>query len=450
MAAAKHSLGRTLTTRLLVWQIVVLLALAIGSVFVFYYRDGYTGERFDRDIPETIAKAVSIDGDSLRVAETEDVRALHQNSPDLWYIIEDSDGRRAIGGAVPLRLTSLAEALGDIQTLHIISTAPDFGGAILLHERSSIGDFAVLFGGGREQAGVAGIWQFARRQVSPYLALLVGLVVVLTTLVVPRVVRTTLSSLHAVERVASRIDIEQRGVRLPNDAVPAEVAALVNAVNAALSRLDEGYAEKQRFLADAAHELRTPIAILLNRLELSRKGEFDSRVFVDVHRLANLAEQLLDLQRIEHEDRPPRQVNMVLLSRNIMADLAPLAVSAGYDPVFETAVDEFIVLGDESSLERGIINLVQNAIIHGGGGGEIVLSVSDDRSISISDSGPGVPEDRREWIFEPFHRLKPRNEGAGLGLSLVREIVRRHKGSISVGRSASGGASFLLRFDRAV
>ncbi|MDB5613111.1 MAG: two component sensor kinase [Devosia sp.] len=449
MVTVGKSLRRTLTSRLLLWQLAGLLALAVISVFIFYYDNEYTGARFDFDIAHTLAESVISDGDRLQLESSEDLREVFETSPGLWYVVQDESGRRLIGGSVPPRLTSLVDALSDVQSIEIIGTAPDFGGAMMLHENSRVGSVRVLFGGGSEPTGLAGLLSFAGREVSPMLGGLVVLMAVMTLIVVPPVVSTTLNSLRAVERVASRIDIEQRGVRLPNDEVPSEVAALVNAINAALSRLDDGYAEKQRFLSDAAHELRTPIAILLNRLELSRKGEFDQRVLMDVHRLANLAEQLLDLQRIEHQDLPPQRVDLVSLSRNVMADLAPLAIAGGYDPVFETAVEEFVVLGDASSLERGLINLVQNAIAHGGGQGEISLSVKEDWSITISDGGPGVPEDRRDCIFEPFHRIKPLNEGSGLGLSLVKEIVRRHNGTISVGSSPAGGARFLLRFEPA-
>jgi two-component system OmpR family sensor kinase len=441
------SLRRRLTARLLLWQLTALVLIAVSSVLIFYYVDDHPEAYLEVDIAETLADAVFLEEGTLRLQQTDELVSTLQGSPSLWYIISDEQSRTLTGGSIPPQMASLIPALSQIQTLEILGSTPGFSGTILSEEDSSAGDLKILFGGSARPSWIVGILTFASEEVGPVLALLVAVISGLTIFVVPRVIRTALSSLQAVEHVASSIDIEQRGVRLPTDNVPTEVAALVNAVNAALSRLDAGYAEKQRFLSDAAHELRTPIAILLNRLELSRKGVFDHRVLMDVHRLANLAEQLLDLQRIEHQERLPQKVDMVALSRNVMADLAPLAIGAGYDPVFETSTDDFIVVGDASSLERGLINLVQNAISHGGGHGEIALKVNSDRSICISDSGPGIPEDRRDWIFEPFHRIKPLNEGSGLGLSLVREIVRRHNGTISVGASPNGGASFLLRFE---
>ncbi len=446
--AAGRSLRRTLTTRLLLWQLAALLTIALSSVFFFYYIEDYTGAKFDLDISEILADSLVAEGGALRIEDTQDLAEVRRSSPRLWYVVVDEFGRRVVGGEVPPQMNSLLDGLADIESLEVLGSTSDFDGAMLFEEDSRVGDVKVMFGGGARPSWIAGMLSFAGREVGPLFVLLVAVLGGLTMLVVPQVVRASLSSLRAVERVASRIDIEQRGVRLPSDEVPSEVAALVNAINAALSRLDDGYAEKQRFLSDAAHELRTPIAILLNRLELSRKGEFDHRVLMDVHRLANLAEQLLDLQRIEHQETAPQPVEMVALSRNVMANLAPLAIAAGYDPVFDTEVESLVVLGDASSLERGLINLVQNAIIHAGGEGEILLTVHADRSIAISDSGPGIPADRRDWIFEPFHRIKPMNEGSGLGLSLVKEIIRRHNGSISVGRSDNGGAKFLVRFSK--
>lgn len=447
MVTARRSLRRTLTTRLLLWQLAALVLVAVSSGLIFYYADDHAEAYFDLDVAETLADALIVDNGTLQLRQTAEVVRASAASPALWYIIIDEQARTLTGGSIPLQMASLLPSLFEISTLEILGSTPGFSGAILSEEDAPFGEVKILFGGSAAPSSITGLLSFAGEEVGPVLALLVAIIGGLTIIVVPRVVLASLSSLRAVEHVASGIDIEQRGVRLPTDNVPTEVAALVNAVNAALSRLDAGYAEKQRFLSDAAHELRTPIAILLNRLELSRKDDFDHRVLMDVHRLANLAEQLLDLQRIEHQERLPQKVDMVSLSRNVMADLAPLAIGAGYDPVFETATDDFIVVGDASSLERGLINLVQNAISHGGGHGEIALNVNSDRSISISDSGPGIPEDRRDWIFEPFHRIKPLNEGSGLGLSLVREIMRRHNGTISVGTSPNGGASFLLRFE---
>ena len=125
-----------------------------------------------------------------------------------------------------------------------------------------------------------------------------------------------------------------------------------------------------------------------------------------------------------------------------MFDLAPLAIAAGYAPVFEVDEEKIEALGDAAAIERVITNLIQNAIQHGGGHGQIVAQVNRATGITITDEGDGIPSPDRERIFDPFFRVN--GHGFGLGLNLVREIVARHGGRIWVAEGPEGGASFRL------
>ncbi|WP_457579969.1 sensor histidine kinase [Ensifer canadensis] len=229
-----------------------------------------------------------------------------------------------------------------------------------------------------------------------------------------------------------------RGARLPDSRVPGEVRPLVEAVNGALQRLDQGYERRQRFISDAAHELRTPVAILQTRLEGMDLGPLRTRLLVDAARIAGLA----DLERIDRDGANFASLDLVSLCRDVAADLAPLALSAGCDISFTHGPDQVNARGDASPLERAVTNLVRNAIEHAGG----LISIHVERGgiIEVSDEGPGIPESERERIFEPFHRLQPRDHGAGLELHLVSEIVNRHKGHISVVCVPTGGACFRM------
>jgi signal transduction histidine kinase len=198
-----------------------------------------------------------------------------------------------------------------------------------------------------------------------------------------------------------------------------------------LGRIDEDVSQRRRFFANAAHELRTPIAILQTRLEASAAGPERARLLLDVARLAQTAEQLLDMQRFG-AIQAWADVDIVELCRTVVADSAPMAISGGYELSFETEKPSFIVKGDRDSLERAIGNLVRNAIEHGGGSGHIRVEVTGDGMIEVADDGPGIPREEHEKIFEPFYRAKPRSEGAGLGLSIVRQIAQTHKGDVSV------------------
>jgi len=268
----------------------------------------------------------------------------------------------------------------------------------------------------------------------------------LTTLfATPSVVRRALARLGEVAAEAEQIHIDRRGTRLSIERVPSEVIPLVKAVNDALGRLDEGYERQQRFLLDAAHELRTPIAILQTRLESLPDGAQKTRLLEDGARLASLAEQLLDLQRLNPQNGAAGTViDLVDVARHVAADLAPLAIAAGYELSLDSETETFAVIGDQGALERAVANLVQNAIEHGGRRGAIRIDVGRGGTVDVSDEGKGIPAEHRERIFEPFHRLQPRTRGAGLGLNLVRSIIQRHGGDVAVLPGSSGGACFRI------
>lgn len=243
---------------------------------------------------------------------------------------------------------------------------------------------------------------------------------------------------------ARRIDIHQRGARLSVERIPLEVVPLVTAVNDALARLDQGYARHKRFVADAAHELRTPIAILNTRLESLPSGPDKTRLLEDAARLATLAEQLLDIQRLDRCGHPFTRIDLVAMAQSAAADLAPLAIAAGYELALDAPSSPIETIGDAAALERALTNLVQNAIQHGPRRGTIGIRVSKPACIEVTDEGAGIPRDQREQIFEPFYRLSPLDRGAGLGLNMVREIVLLHGGQVSVTDGADGGTCFRM------
>jgi signal transduction histidine kinase len=272
-----------------------------------------------------------------------------------------------------------------------------------------------------------------------------ALMTLATLFATPTVVRRVLARLGEVAGQAEQIHVDRRGTRLSIERVPSEVIPLVRAVNDALGRLDEGYERQQRFLLDAAHELRTPIAILQTRLESLPDGTQKTRLLEDGARLATLAEQLLDLQRLNPQNGAAgTMIDLVAVARRVAVDLAPLAIAAGYELSFDSEAERFAVIGDQGALERAVANLVQNAIEHGGRRGAITIAVGRGGTIDVSDEGEGMPVEFRERIFEPFHRLQPRARGAGLGLNLARSIVQRHGGDIAALAASRGGACFRI------
>ncbi|WP_349531253.1 HAMP domain-containing sensor histidine kinase [Bradyrhizobium sp. NAS80.1] len=162
-----------------------------------------------------------------------------------------------------------------------------------------------------------------------------------------------------------------------------------------------------------------------------------------------MAGQLLDLQRLDQGTDAFVAVDLVGVARRVVLELAPLAFAAGYEMSFEHDDEAVVVTGDQTSLERAVTNLVQNAIDHGRRRGTILVRATNDRCIEVSDDGDGIPPTERDQIFEPFHRLHQGGRGAGLGLDLVQSIMRLHGGHVEADQSLSGGACMRMVFPRA-
>jgi signal transduction histidine kinase len=446
MSARRPSLARRLTLKVIFLQVATLMAFAMCMPLLQIVKD--RGALYDPDpkVSGSIGSALQRVGRAIVLVPNEQFNALADEAPDLWFVATNAYGEQLNYGIVPSNMADI------VQSAALFDVAKFAGGetpALLAVERLSMGEVRIVFGNGPLVGPLRALARSVVDNGAPLMAVLV-LLATMTGLLIPRVIGSSLAGMHRAVRRAKMIDIDRRGTRLPTADVPAEIAALVDAVNEALKRIDDGYERQQRFLADAAHELRTPIAILQNRIELLTSGDlhlhqYSGRLLLDVQRVANLAEQLLDLQRIDFSDTLFGNVDLVAVARKVVGDLAPLAIGAGYAPqlTFESRVA--IVFGDSSAIERALINIFQNAIAHGGNKGTILVHVEAE-AILVSDEGSGIPMEHREQIFEPFHRLRPKERGAGLGLSLVREIMVRHDGAIAVGESEFGGACFALRF----
>ena len=154
---------------------------------------------------------------------------------------------------------------------------------------------------------------------------------------------------------------------------------------------------------------------------------------------------MLDSERLGRGDEGHEPVDLVALARGATADIAPLAMEAGYDLEFAAEGDRMVVQGDPHALKRAVSNLLGNAVAHAGGGGAIRVSVGPGAVIEVADEGAGVSEAARERVFEPFHRERWDRDGCGLGLHLVREIMHAHGGRAELA-SGPPGAVFRLVF----
>lgn len=441
------------------WRLIGRLAMAQGGVLIallaaftlavsIVWADGQLGavgpnRALARALSEAITRAPN---GRLMVEMTPAMRHLLKNAHPTWFIVEDQNGSSVIHGHIPEEvkrvlpstrmLTSATIGLGDVPPSRAIG--------LVEWVATRAGRLRVIVDaqGPTSPLDILGTLQALTEEI----LILVAIMVMSTLAVTPLVVRRALAGVSDLATQAARIDIRQTNVRLPESNVPEEVRPLVTAVNAALDRLDSGYELHKRFLSDAAHELRTPIAILRTRLSGLPKGAERNRLIEDATRLEVLAGQLLDLQRLDQAGPESEPVDLVAVAQQVVLDLAPLAFAAGYEMTFDTDADNVTIEGDEGAIQRAITNLVQNAIDHGGRRGVIAVSVSANGTIAICDDGDGIPAEQRDNVFQPFRRLTHGGRGAGLGLDLVQRTMRHHGGYAEVCTGEKGGACMRIIF----
>jgi two-component system OmpR family sensor kinase len=249
--------------------------------------------------------------------------------------------------------------------------------------------------------------------------------------------------------------------RLPLPRVHDEAGQLIAAINQLLERLELASAAQQRFVSEAAHELRTPLAVLRSGLEVTMRrprNVEESRAALEqamgeVERLCAISEDLLALARLDAApavERTPVDLGEIAAEASAMARTLAEARHQEFaqESRFETH-QEIVVQGSASDLRRVVLNLLDNAIKFTPVDGRIEIGVGAQGStamLSVRDNGPGIDPNDLGHIFEPFYRSRNANgAGSGLGLALSREIVRRHGGDIQAVNRAGGGCEIQVR-----
>jgi two-component system sensor histidine kinase TctE len=230
-----------------------------------------------------------------------------------------------------------------------------------------------------------------------------------------------------------------------------EIRPLIDALNVYMERVRAQMAAQRRFVANAAHQLRTPLALLSTQAAYARReagaaarGEALAALQESAKRLARLAEQLLTLSRAEPGSRRPREdrVDLAEAARGVLESLAPVAVGRRIDLGLD-ACDAATVTGDGTMLREMVVNLVDNALRYGRTGGSVTVAVAARNGhavLTVADDGPGIPADEREHVFERFYRIPGgAEEGSGLGLAIVREVADNAGGSVTLADAPGGG-----------
>ncbi|WP_051442726.1 HAMP domain-containing sensor histidine kinase [Mesorhizobium sp. WSM3626] len=253
------------------------------------------------------------------------------------------------------------------------------------------------------------------------------------------IIAWSLRHLASASREAAIVGPANPGVRISMKRLPEEIRPLVVAVNGALDRLSQAYELERRFVADAAHELRTPLAVLslrLQRAKLDQNPDWPA-IDSDVSSLHRLVEQLLDLARkdqVQLASIDLSRVNLSRIAREAAASIIPLAEER-HREIEVDLPNSLPVRGRADDLRDMIRNLLDNALIHGSGKIRLIGELANEPGgpeiwMTVSDEGKGVPDQLRDAVFERFRKADTESPGHGLGLAIVREVARTHGGSV--------------------
>lgn len=442
---AAYLLAAQLSAYFVGWLVAISLGLYGTDDFATSF-DEMTYARMRSMLIESIRRENDQD---LAIEPSPALRSEFLKTPSLRIAAFNPEDWRALPGSSP----DLVSALGD--TLKVSPTWLSFSlenrknkrpGGFLQQVNTAFGPIAIAVYGARFQlTDVLLNFIYDFRWLGVYLIPTALMSVGIAWFAI----RRGLAPLRALANDAARIHMSSLNQRLPDHNVPDEVGPLVDSINNALTRLDEGSARLKRFIANAAHELRTPVAILTARLEAPRTASFFSDLQRDARRIRNIVEQLLaTIQISDKEELTAQRIDLIEVARAIAADALLLAIQNRRQIEFEGPDIPVIVKGSRFAIQSILSNLIDNALRAEPESGKILVRVNADATIEVVDHGAGVAFCDHEKLFEPFWRKSPEGGGVGLGLAIASELMAKLGGKISVIETPGGGATFKLKFPR--
>ena len=293
-----------------------------------------------------------------------------------------------------------------------------------------------------------------------------GIIILLSSICTYFISRQALLPLRRLSQEVNQIEVQNLSEALEVPATNDEISRLTISFNKMLARLDEAFTAQKQFSANAAHELRTPLAVIQTNLEVFARRETPalkdyqeifSMLQEQTGRLSHLAEILLDMTGVQTVERSER-ISLAALTDEVFCDLASVAEQKEVELIQQEG--DCIITGSYLLLYRAVYNLVENAIKYNHSGGKVTVNIHPSEEITdtstsvnyvfleVSDTGIGIPPEYQEKIFTPFFRVdKSRSRamgGAGLGLALVSEIVRQHNGQVKVLESSKKGSMIAI------
>jgi signal transduction histidine kinase len=448
-----RSLQLRLAVRLAILYVVVA-AFAVGILLYQAYETA--GSLNDRELDlraEDLARAMVIDSTGQpRLELPSKLAAAYAAAPeDDLFAIRDANGRVVAASPAEFgeRVAKWPPAKGEPSYFRLSGVGPEEVGT----ENYSGLNVAVQTSAGPMWISVArtegsdSLTKSVLREFVFDTMWVIPLLMLATLGIGVLVIRNGLKPVREISQKAASIGPDATSVRLPEQSLPTEILPLVVSINRALDRLEKGFAVQREFTANAAHELRTPLAIVTSALEtMDGDGEL-KKLRTDVARMNRLVEQLLGVARLDAIALEFDTVDLNKIASAVVATMAPWAIAQHRTIAFVGSERPVKVNGNAHALEDALRNLVENAVLHTPYGTEVTVTVDCAGRIEVADHGGGVPPNDRENIFKRFWRGRgERSEGAGLGLAIVRETMRAHRGGVSIADNPGGGATFTLSF----
>jgi signal transduction histidine kinase len=265
------------------------------------------------------------------------------------------------------------------------------------------------------------------------------------------IVRNALAPVVRASAIASAINHERADLRLPVTGIPRELLPMIVAINDALGRLERGIRMQQEFTADAAHELRTPLAVLRARVDVFPDQPLVSALRSDLEAMTGLVAQLLEIAEVESTVLDAGETaDLHAVCSDVISMLADMAIRQNRELALTGATTAVWIHANGAMVFGAVRNLVENAIRHTAGGTTVDVHVTPNGIIQVLDRGPGVPMSDRANIFRRFWRTdRDKRDGTGLGLAIVARVAELHGAKIDVTDRDGGGAIFSIHFNPA-
>lgn len=436
-------LARILTRRL-AWIAVAVLLVNALAVAAYYGSDRPSLERevIDREMSRLEA---ALDGERSRIDDR--ARDLFKNHPRNYaFALLDRSGDILDAenpGLIPLQSTETGVFAQDWTTRITTNEGPMLVAAHTIETSSD--QLRLVFVMADDPAGLllrALVAEFARHIWLPILP--VALILIGANAFM---IRRGLQPVASASEWARSIKPGMPVADLPDSPLPAEISDLVQATQRSLERVNTALAAEKRRAAEAAHALRTPVAVLTARLDALPPGETTDRLRCDLTALSRTVRQVLASARADALNVTDEALaNLGQIAESVTAALAPFAYQHGVELSLTLNEVPVFAAADPDGVEVALCNIVENAILHAGPG-PVDISAGPGPVIHVRDRGPGLPPGSRLSLFEPFWRGDGAPPGgAGLGLAIVERLQKAQGGKVEARSSEGGGSEFILSF----